>query len=286
KEWGLNNTYIFVRSRREYKEIEQSFDEKCFFFGNEKQSVYNFNAIVNDKFNKMAAMRNEVYDIEYEVTHNEDKVNYTEEDFLNIKKQSSVSWYLHKTQTDRLSSIYCCLSLRCKLHMLGLDYCSSDSAEKGLTESEYFNIYAKDDMPNTSFYNVTIDGKAIVKYTTDYKQSKRKNLAMCEHYRWNSFMISQGFVPASINSILSEKIVNKKGVEKYSNGKNISIRTHGNLTTFEGLKQFSKLIAQRDGKSEAEKDVIKYDYQLLDDAYWFITKTGNKIIYKKSYGSK
>ncbi len=31
-------------------------------------------------------------------------------------------------------------------------------------------------------------------------------------------------------------------------------------------------------KAEESKDVIKYDYQLLDDAYWLLTKNGYKIV--------
>ena len=66
------------------------------------------------------------------------------------------------------------------------------------------------------------------------------------------------------------------------------MRRHGNLTTFDGLMEFRKMIAERDKKAggtlaEAEEraDVIKYDYQLLDDAYWLLSKTNQKIIKRK-----
>ena len=32
---------------------------------------------------------------------------------------------------------------------------------------------------------------------------------------------------------------------------------------------------------EEQADVIKYDYQLMDDAYWLLSKTGYKIIEKQ-----
>ncbi|MBO7222013.1 MAG: hypothetical protein J6V37_03075 [Clostridia bacterium] len=45
------------------------------------------------------------------------------------------------------------------------------------------------------------------------------------------------------------------------------------------------MVAERDiqegetmEQAETRKDVIKYDYQLLDDAHWLLTETGHKII--------
>ena len=56
------------------------------------------------------------------------------------------------------------------------------------------------------------------------------------------------------------------------------VRLDGNLTTFEGLVKFRKLVAERDHTDELEKDVIKYDYQLMDDAYWLLKNCGYKIV--------
>ena len=41
---------------------------------------------------------------------------------------------------------------------------------------------------------------------------------------------------------------------------------------------FRKLVAERDNASEQDKDVIKYDYQIMDDAYWLVTHCGFKIV--------
>ena len=87
-------------------------------------------------------------------------------------------------------------------------------------------------------------------------------------------------VPATKRQILEEQ-VEKDGKARYTNGKNYEEHRHGNLTTFEGLIEFRKMVAKRDGCDEGDKDVIKYDYQLLDDAYWLVTKCGCKIIYKQ-----
>ena len=94
-------------------------------------------------------------------------------------------------------------------------------------------------------------------------------------------MISKGMIPASRERIATETAVNEKGETRYTNGKNYAVRRHGNLTTFEGLVEYRRMIAARDGVSEAEKDVIKYDYQLLDDAYWLLSTNGYHMIKKQ-----
>ena len=98
----------------------------------------------------------------------------------------------------------------------------------------------------------------------DFAESRRKTMAIHEHQRWNSFMISRGMIPASREQILSETKTNSNGEVEFTNGKNYSLRRHGNLTTFDGLVEFRRIVAHRDQKPEEKKDVIKYDYQLLD----------------------
>ena len=56
------------------------------------------------------------------------------------------------------------------------------------------------------------------------------------------------------------------------------MRKHGNLTTFEGLFQYRETISHRNGLSESQADVIKWDYQIMDDAWWFLHANGYDII--------
>jgi len=76
-------------------------------------------------------------------------------------------------------------------------------------------------------------------------------------------MIVCGFIPARISQM------------KRGNVKDYALRTHGNLTTFEGLFDYRKIAGG--GSREAEEDVIKYDYQLMDDAWWFLNHMGYEI---------
>ena len=144
------------------------------------------------------------------------------------------------------------------------------------------DIYAGDDKPVYSDYSVIVNGKKIIKYTLEFNKSRRRNMSIHEHQRWNSFMISRGIVPATRDQILNETAEDPKtGKIEYTNGKNYALRRHGNITTFDGLVEFRRMRSLRDELSELETDVIKYDYQLLDDAYWLLSSNGFKIIRKR-----
>lgn len=275
KEWGLENCNVFVKSAK-YNFCEEYFvDENCSFIGQEKD-IFNIENIVCDKFTKMALLRNRIYDLEYSVKFNSGAI-ISDADRKQIIEDSERKWYLSKTQFERESSLYCCLSLRAKLNLLGLDCVLKEDAGIALTMEEFFARYAKDDMPK--FYEMRVEGKPIVKYSCNYPFSTRRNFAVLEHLRWNSFMISKGFIPASKSLILGEK-VQKGNSCKYTNGKNYGLRRHGNLTNFQGLSEFAELIAKRDNLTLEQADVISYDYQILDDAFWLLDKVGMKIVEK------
>ena len=278
KEWGLENLVIFVKVRVWHKEQTLLDDEGCYFIGNERDIVYNIDNIMSNDTFSMAQMRNEIYDLESTVTANP---NITVDDALiqKNKEEANKNWHTKKSQMQRESSIYCCLSLRSKLNLMGLDYCKKKNDEdKGITEEEYLKIYAADDMPDFKTYNLKANGKPIVYYNLNFQSSRRRNMTIHEHLRWNSFMISKGTIPSSRDQIENEMIIDDKGNLVHSNGKNYELRRHGNLTTFEGLVEYRKIVAARDKTDEMKKDVIKYDYQLLDDAYWLLESNGYKIV--------
>ncbi len=282
REWGVENVRIFVKVRGEHKGQCLLEEDKCYVIGNEREVVYDIESIIGDSIFKMAQMRNMVYDIEWEITDSKNPV--TDERVAEIKEAAYKQWYTGRSQLERDSSLYCCLSLRSKLNLMGLDYCPIDAGGKpALTEEEYLAIYAGDDMPDLTHYTAKADGKCIVYYPLTLNASRRTSLAIHEHLRWNSFMISRGMIPATLEQIKNEKKPNGK----YSNGKNYAVRRHGNITTFDGLVEFRRTVAARDRRpdeslldAEARADVIKYDYQLLDDAYWLLSRNGYKIIKK------
>ena len=273
REWGIANLVIFVRVKDWKKDEHLLNDENCFVFGDEKTDVYNIDEIVRDKIFRMAHMRNELYALEYQITSGK---QLDLDLYLTTKAQANADWFKKKNQIERESNLYGCLSLRSKLNMIGLDYCEQTLDLPALSEKEYLARYATGD---PIVYEASSDllDKKVVRYTLDFPKSLRNNLAILEHYRWNSFMISKGMIPASLEQIEHERVV-VDGEEKFTNGKNYKLRRHGNLTTFDGLVDFRKIVARRDNASEFDKDVIKYDYQIMDDAYWLLAHTGYKIV--------
>ena len=273
REWG-KNLVIFVRIHKRTKEQEALEAEGCIFIGDESGIVYNIDRILSDRIHKIALMRNEDYDLEYAVS--DPDVRITEEFIAEKKYESFKKWHTEMNRFVRESNIYAALSIKAKLNLMGLDYCEVDANdEPALTEEEYLAVYAHGDMPEY-IGKTPVGGRKLIAYGLDFADSRRRNMAILEHYRWNSYLISKGFVPATKEQILSEK---ENG--KFTNGKNYTLRRHGNLTTFDGLVEFRKLVAERDGVSEAKKDVIKYDYQILDDLHYFLTQGGYKIIIKQ-----
>ena len=281
REWGVENLVIFVKVRKWSQRQTLLEDEGCYFIANEKEVVYNIEEVTGDRIYRMAHMRNEIYDVEYDITHS--YVQEIDDEYLARKKATSnKNWYTVKSQLERESNIYASLSIRSKLHLMGLDYCPDDGSDNrtALSEQEYLAYYAGDDLPDFDHYKNTANGKRVAYYTLDFKPSRRRNMAIHEHQRWNSFMISKGIVPASKSQILHE-MVEKNGKLVHSNGRNYRMRRHGNITTFNGLIDFRRMVSSRDGTQELEEDVIKYDYQLLDDAHWILKQNGQKIVKKQ-----
>lgn len=279
-EWGVKNLVVFVKTRKDHKDLAVLNAPGCYAIGNERECVFDIREIVGDSIYRMARLRNAVYDVEYLVTCGEG-IKPTSDMVAKSKAASDREWYTVRSQLERESSLYCCLSVRSKLNLMGLDCVPKGTrGRRPLTEEEYLARYAKGDMPDFDTYGVEVDGKKVVHYDLDFKPSLRTDLAVHEHLRWNSFMISKGMVPADKERILNETVTRADGSVRYTNGKNYALRRHGNLTTFEGLEEFRRMVAERDGRSEEEKDVIKYDYQLMDDAWWLLNKGGYIIVEK------
>lgn len=228
---------------------------------------------------RMAKYRNATYELERRVCRGDiPTAEEVKEAFAHAQEDwESLNPFLKK------SNLYACLSLRSKLHLTGLDY-AYDSAKqpflselapaRAILEEEYMQVYAVGDMPE--YFQGEVDEKKVVRYTIEEKSSKRRNFALIEHQRWTAFMLAHGYVPASLDQIVYEK---KDG--KFTGGKNSVEKRHGNLTTYEGMKEYRRLLAKRDRTTEKEKDVFQYDYQIMDDAVWLLGKIDCVIVEKE-----
>ena len=154
-----------------------------------------------------------------------------------------------------------------------------------------------------SAYEVWIEERADIKYPFDTNESGdsefpreyktgtlRRSLAVLEHQRWNAYMISKGMVPAPIKKIKEEKgKIAKVGgdgklyyKEDYTDGKNYKMRRHGNISTFSALDEFRKIVVGCGHKKESDADVVRYDYQIMDELYDFLKAHGYKIVKKST----
>ena len=161
---------------------------------------------------------------------------------------------------QRDSNTYAVLSIRTKLNLIGFDIAKKD--EKGEDASEEFmKKYQKDD--EIVYLDEEFKGKKMVDYgESNFKEGTlRHTLTVLEHDRWNAYEICSGVIPATKEEIMTQD-------KAYL----LKKRKHGNITTFDGLKRFREMKGY---------DVIKYDYQLLDDAVWLLHKYGYKIVKKK-----
>ncbi len=230
--------------------------------------------LIEDRIYNMAIERNRIYTLESEYLKDIADGSF-DGDYDDIIALADSKWYTKRSYTDKASNIYAMLSIRSKLNLLGLDYIDADSPAQEF--ACYDEIYTKGEIRYLD--NITVMGRRVpLEMTYEFTPSVRGILAHQEHYRWNSFMISMGYIPATINAILNEKNTNLS----YTNGKNTILKRHGNITTAEGLIKYRQLLALRDECSETEKDVICYDYQLMDDVVWLLKRNGYKIVRREN----
>lgn len=268
KEWGISRIRIFVKVR-DSRLIEEVVSCELFPcdsiipFGCE-WSVYNYEKISHSDIEFMARLRHLTYAIEYQGLHSEDADKLDVEE---IKEKTRYEWFTRWSQVQRDSNIYACMSLRLKLHLTGYDYLPSGQSQS--LSADFMQKYTQGHPIN--YYQKAVCGKKAVRYNNEDFEvpSLRRTYAMLEHQRWNAYMIASGFIPSSIAEISAP-----------DRGKLYGIRKHGNITTFEGLKQYRKIVAQSSGKTEEQTDVIRYDYQLMDDAVWLLDSCGYQIVKK------
>ena len=175
------------------------------------------------------------------------------------ESESLTAWYA-LAEVQRLSNVYASLSIRLKLQLLGFDYEKTDGKDADAAK-EFYALYEEDET------NV-IKGKKVIKYTEgDYIPGKvRTNLVEQEHQRWNAYMITRGFVPSTIDQIKAGSV------------KDFGERRHGNLTTMDGLVEFRNIVPRKPEQTPFDKDVIQYDYQLMDDIAWLLAQNDYKIV--------
>ena len=263
-EWGKRgNTKIFVKIRSGSltgKVVDKNYARRggYYTFGSESETVYSLSRITSEENERMAKDRHFCY------TYENAADGKTEEE---VRRAANEKWYVGWQQVQRESNVYACLAIRMKLQLLGFDL----SRDPGTPDAsrEFMKKYADGD--EIKYTGREVMGKKIVDYgdCNFVHGSVRDNFARQEHERWNAYMISSGYVPATIEEI--------RTLEK---SEMLARRKHANITTFEGLIDYRKIMSEKNGMSEADNDVIKYDYQIMDDLPWLLGRGGYKIVKK------
>ncbi len=259
REWDIDGfTYVFVKIRdgefaRSVVEADTGYSGAFRVFGKEDEVVYNVDKITRERTELMAMRRHVRYSEEGA------DAGMTEEDIVRKAKEK---WYGKWVQVQRESNAYACLSLRMKLNLLGYDYVPAETDCPDRTEEFNKRYFAGDEPEYCNGSRRTIDyGDCVFKEDTI-----RARYAMQEHQRWNAYMICNGYIPATkYEAVHSDKTELMRR------------RRHGNLTTFEGLKEYREYAAKCRGTTPAAEDVIKYDYQLMDYASDLLSCCGYKI---------
>ncbi len=265
KEWKLDKvTKVFVKVRNcelSKNVIEEEFGLQNGFtpFGNENEVVYTFSQIMGEKTTQIAKNKH----LGYAVAQ---MTQYAEEEQTKV---FALGQWFKLGEVQRQSNVYASLSMRSKLHLLGYD-AVDESDEREDASEQFLKEYQAGDAIVYNNDGAVVKGRREVLYTNAFKEGTlRRNYAFLEHERWNAYMISEGFLPQTIDEI------------KAGNVKDMTTRRHGNITTFKGLEHFRKLMAVVSGKDEEEVDVIRYDYQIMDDAKWILSLNGQKIVKRK-----
>lgn len=232
KEWDcFENIHIFVKIKNKELYRHKAFDKQLMTSFGCNADIHSIEMLENDSVEKMAIER---------------KYEYQKGTVEGCKYNNSRDlWYEEDYDLKRGANHNCCIALRMKLNLLGLDIAVSSS---------------------------TIENVSLPKIYTEQNSEfvARQNLAILEHNRWNEYLITCGFLPLPKSEICSE----------YT--KHYGKRVHSCITTWDGLDEYAILAAtdREDPKSVLAAEVKSYDYQIMDQAE-DILKLGQFKIIKK-----
>lgn len=273
-EWDMSEyTKIFVKIRSSILSEQVVAKEygnggRMIPFGAEANTVYNMSAIESEKYEGMSRERHLCYALESMISK-DPTVATDPEKIKEVKEHAVMKWFKWQ-QVQRNANIYACLNIRLKLNLAGYDF------EKGAWDDkvagEFFARYSSGDAV-AYVGGATVPGKTIAKKVVDYGDcdfvtgSVRNNYAQQEHMRWNAYQISCGIIPASVEEM-----------QRFTSEDLLKVRKHRNITTYNGLLQYKRIMAKANKSSEKQEDVIKYDYQIMDDLCWLLKDNGYRIV--------
>lgn len=243
------NYHLFIRSETLYTEN----DRTVTYFGN-SENVITHDVIVNESLSKMAKLLNEDY-----VRKNADDEEKARQDFNQYIREKAEDEWKKMNYFTLYSNIYLAVSLRIKLHLLGLDYVDDGKGENtdlikkrcGYTENRNYSEYATSSVSNA--------------------------ILAQEHARWNAYHLLNEYLP-----LPKEKISHEEDGKKSFKVKFPDAKKHACLTTHKGLSQLSEYLAQKaaNGTTAADYNYYANDEMLVSVAGDLLASFKHSVIEK------
>ena len=264
REWGLDNLHIFTKVRDPENEalINSCTKSEVIPFGSEDFSLED---LLEDEIERMASEKSRDHSRiklinQYPGISQHDCTVHSEYEWLTLE------------ETKRMSSVFNFIGLRLKLNLIGFDYEKQQGGKPDphrVTLQDFAERYSNGDpaMGLDEGSGLIYSYNIIEQRENFTKNITRKNLGVQEHYRWNAYMIMNGFVPGTIQQI-------RKGQDR-----DYQKRFHTNLTTMDGLFTYRELKAKFQRISESDADTINRDYQQMDGAWAYLNRIGYDVVW-------
>ena len=248
------NYHIFVCGKEKYH-VD---DVKLTYYGSNAK-ILTHDVIVNESLSIMGKTVNKMY-FKQQMQDEKDKPNY-----LSLVEEKANSSWKKQSYFTMYSNIYSALSLRVKLNLLGLDYVNDGNKNNlDLIKEKYGKDHEKD-------------------YESYFKLTKRNALIAQEHARWNAYHLVNEFMPLKKEEISVSKIEEDKVSFKT---KNMQLKKHACLVSYEGLDKLSSYLAEKATKSlgkdvsKEQYDLYVYDCALIESSEELLSELGCSIVEK------
>ena len=237
----LHHYHLFVQiTNRDYVQTSQLFKQKnviAFGFGD---YGYSLNQITNPIFTKIAS-----------------QIQST----LNpaVPFDSLVS-------EEKESLLYEAISLRFKLNLMGLDLAVQT---RGLTEANFLKRYDQDEQAAFHRTHPRAKNDADLNRYKPVAKKLRNLLARQEHLRWTANQITKGYIPMSLEEMVSSKSYVDHQVKK-----------DARLTSFEGLFDLHEALVHQLSYTFSQADAIYPFFHTMDHLYDILKNTPFQVVDK------
>jgi hypothetical protein len=234
-EQKYNNFEMYVKVKNKFPSVIKLLDDKRINVIGDLDSVFNHDVIVNERIYELAKLVNRKYE---------------------SKRLADSSWY-SLTTIKQASNVYSSLNIRLKLNLLGYDYVR----ENDLVNND---LLIEEIEKKVKFEKGSYDDYLFYKHN---RYVPVHSLAYQEHLRWNAFYIGNGYVPLKKEDI---KLLDVEGPNFYKDDSILNL--HACLTTFEGLDEYHRLLANlltlENGKPFNDNldtvETYKYDHMIIE----------------------